>query len=235
MKVFDVVQGTEAWRSLRLGIPTSSQFDRIITPRTGKPSSQAEGYMLDLLAELVLGHPLEKIQTTWMQRGTELESQAVDYYELQTDSDTTTVGLMTNDAETIGASPDRIVNQDLLLEVKCPSAGVHMGYVLGKSGVDADYRVQLQGQLYISECKEVDIISYHPGMPHAIVRIERDEEFIKLLDKELADFLTKLHAKREQLDKRGLLAKPKPQPDHSKEFLSDEDVDRIIEAQRIAQ
>ena len=177
MILHPVVQGTEAWRTLRLGIPTASNFEKIITPKSGKPSAQAEGYMLDLLAELVLGHPLEKIKTDWMQRGNDLEAEAVDYYEFQTDSETTPVGFMTNEAGTVGASPDRIVTPELLLECKCPSAGTHLGYVLGKSGVDAEYRVQLQGQLYISECKAVDIISYHPQMPHAIVRIERDEEF----------------------------------------------------------
>lgn len=234
MKVHACIQGSEEWHALRLGVPTASNFDKIITPKAGKPSAQAEGYMLDLLAEMVLGHPLEKIKTEWMKRGNELEAEAVDYYEFQTDQETTPVGFITNDAGTIGASPDRIVSKELLLECKCPSPGEHLAYVLGKSGVDAEYRVQLQGQLYVTECKAVDIISYHPHMPHAIVRVERDEEFIKLLDAELHKFVTKLAEKREELDKRGLLPKPIVQRDHSKDFISDDDLDRIIEAQRVA-
>ncbi len=219
---------------MRLGIPTASNFDKIITPKTGKPSSQAEGYRMDLLAELVLGQPIEKIKTEWMQRGNELEEMAVDYYEFQTDTETTPVGFITNDAGTVGASPDRIVSDELLLEVKCPSAGQHLAYVLGKHGVDAEYRVQLQGQLFIAEKKAVDIISFHPQMPHAIVRIERDEDFIKLLDSELQAFVAILSDKREELDRRGLLFKPDPESDHSKDFITDEDLERILEAQRVA-
>jgi len=232
MKVHDCIQGSREWRKLRLGVPTASNFDKIITPKTGKPSSQAESYRMDLLAEMVLGQPLEKVKTEWMQRGNDLEPVAISYYEFQTDAETMPVGFITNDAGTVGASPDRIVNDDLLLEVKCPSAGQHLAYVLGKHGVDAEYRVQLQGQLFIAEKKAVDIISFHPQMPHAIVRIERDEDFIKLLDAELKSFVAILTEKRDELDRRGLLAKTDPQPDHSKDFITDEDVDRIIEAQR---
>ncbi len=233
MIVHACLQGSDEWHRLRLGIPTASCFDRIITTKKAEPSAQAGAYMMDLLAELVLGRPIEKVSTSWMQRGNELEAEAVSYYEFQTDSETMPVGFVTNDAGTIGASPDRLVTKDLLLEAKCPSPGEHLAYVLGKSGVDAEYRVQLQGQLYITEAKTVDIISYHPHMPHAIVRVERDEEFIKKLSAELDKFVAILAAKRDELDRRGLLCKPSAEPDHGADFISDEDVERILEAQRV--
>lgn len=231
MKIHSCIQGSEEWSRLRLGVPTASNFHKIITPRSGKPSSQSDGYMYDLLAEMSLGHPIETVKTEWMHRGNEMEAKAVDYYELQTDQETTPVGFITNDTGTIGCSPDRIVSPELLLECKCPSPGVQMAYVLGKSGVEDEYRVQLQGQLYVTGCKAVDIISYHPHLPHAIVRVERDEEFIKLLDAELRKFVAKLAEKREELDRRGLLAKPEEnERSDDSSFLSRQDEDMIVDS-----
>lgn len=218
---------------LRLGVPTASTFDRIITP-TGKPSAQADAYMFDLLSELVEGLPIDKVKTSWMQYGNDTEAKAVSYYDLQRDCESKPVGFMTNDEGTIGASPDRIVSDDLLLEVKCPSLPVQLSYLLSSKGVDANYKVQLQGQLYVSGFNAVDIISFHPR-ESVIIRVERDEAFIGLLDAELQKFVEKMAVKREQLDKRGLLAKTASERDHSADFLSDEDVERIIESRRVLQ
>lgn len=227
MIIHDVIQGTPAWRQLRLGIPTASSFDRIITS-TGKPSAQAEGYLLELLAEMVTGLPTQTVTTEHMQRGTEMEPVAISYYELQTDSETVPVGFMTNDEKTIGMSPDRMVKPNRLVEAKCPSLPVHLGYLLGKSGVDSAYKVQLQGQLYVSGFEIVDIVCWNPQVPSVIIPVPRDEPFIKLLDAELQKFIVRLAAMREELDQRGLLYKPEPSRDYSRDFLSDQDVEDIF-------
>src|SRR5262245_45091449 len=119
MIIHDVVQGSTSWLQLRAGIPTASQFDQIITP-SGKPSKSAERYMLTLLAERLMGHPITENVSMWMKRGSEMEADAVAFYQLQTDSDTVPVGFITNDEGTIGASPDRLVGEEGLLEIKCP-------------------------------------------------------------------------------------------------------------------
>ena len=64
----DVVQGSEAWRRARMGVPTASAFDRILTPG-GKPSKSAEGYKFELLGELMMGRPLDSPKYLWMERG----------------------------------------------------------------------------------------------------------------------------------------------------------------------
>ena len=135
MKVHTVTQGTPEWLALRAGIPTASCFDQILTPK-GKVSTQAERYMHQLLAERIMGHPVEQVVTSWMDRGTQLEAEAVNYYEGIREVDTTRIGFLTNDAGTIGASPDRFVGEDGLLEIKVPKEHTHVAYLLGSAVSD---------------------------------------------------------------------------------------------------
>ena len=186
MTVHDVKQGGSDWLRLRAGIPTASEFLKIITP-TGKASSQANRYCCDLIAERILGRPLESYVSLAMERGSELESEAIAAYEFERSLDTYVVGFVTDDEQRWGASPDRLVGDDGLLEVKCPDAGVHVGYLLMRPA-DRKYYPQIQGQLWITGRKWVDIMSYHPEMPRAIVRVERDEEYLQLLSQAVTCF-----------------------------------------------
>lgn len=192
MKIHDCQQNTPEWEALRSGIPTASEFDSILT-RGGKKSESRERYMLTLLAERLMGHACQEHKTAWMERGSQAEASAVRFYELQKDLDTVPVGFVTNDAETWGASPDRFVGEIGMLEIKSPSEWVHMGYLL-KSGKAYDkYIVQCQGQLLVCLDREwTDIMSYHPELPEALIRIERDEKYQKLLDEAVREFSAEL-------------------------------------------
>lgn len=201
MILHTVTQGSTEWLAVRAGIPTASAFDRIVTPK-GKPSTQAEKYMHQLLAERMMGHPVLQVQTHWMGRGQALEGEAVLYYEGVRELDTTVIGLVTNDEGTIGASPDRFVGEDGLLEIKCPAEHTHVGYLLTRS-VDAEYLPQVMGQLWITGRKWLDIVSYHPEMPIAIVRVERDEAFIATLTNAVGAFSRELENKALELREKG--------------------------------
>jgi len=179
MIVYDCEQGSQEWFQLRAGIPTSSSFSRLLTP-TGKVSTQAEAYMFELIAERWMGHPQDSFMSAWMERGQMLEGRAGDYYAVLYDCAPLPVGFVTNDAGTVGASPDRLIGADGLLEIKCPSSGQHVGYLFGK-GADRAYFPQLQGQLWVAEREWVDILSYHPELPEALVRVGRDEKYIESL------------------------------------------------------
>lgn len=193
----DVEQGSEAWLKLRAGIPTASEFHKIITP-TGKPSAQADGYLHHLLAEAILKRPIAGPETEAMLRGRELEPQAVAAYELQTGFDTTVCGFVTNDEGTIGASLDRLVDVNGALETKCPNPATHVGYLLSRK-IENEKKPQVQGQLYVSGRQWVDVMSYHPEMDRVIIRVERDEEYIRLLHHLLTDFVSKLEIHKAQL------------------------------------
>lgn len=171
-------QGSAEWVRVRLGIPTASQFDRIITP-TGKPSSAVDKYAHELIAEQLLGEPLKDASSGFMERGTLNEERAASYYELQRDVDTVPVGFIMRDDRRAGASPDRLVGEDGLLEIKVPAANTHIGYLLDDKGIG--YKCQVQGQLWIAERAWCDTLSWHPTFPPALVRQHRDEAFIKVL------------------------------------------------------
>jgi hypothetical protein len=199
----DVTQGTPEWLALRAGIPTASEFDNIITPG-GKPckGERTGRYLHTLLAERIMGHPVLEVVTTWMDRGSALEAEAVAYYEGQRDLDTERIGFLTNDERTIGASPDRFVGADGLLEIKVPKEHTHVGYLLTES-VDAAYYPQVQGQLWISERKWLDIMGYHPEMPPAIIHVERDEAYIAQLASAVESFSRDLERMTADLKGRG--------------------------------
>lgn len=158
--------------------------------------------MFCLLAERIMGHPRIESVSTWMNRGTQMEDEAVSFYELQRNLETAEVGLITNDAGSIGASPDRLVGEDGLLEIKVPAEHTHVSYLL-KKAVDQTYYPQIQGQLWIAERKWVDILSYHPEMPPALIRVERDEPFIALLSVAVRDFSADLEKAATELVQRG--------------------------------
>lgn len=226
MIVHNVDQGSSAWLRLRMGIPTASAFDSIITPK-GKESAAQDTYLRELLAELVMGHPLAGPSMPWMDRGKALEQEAASFYEFQNEIETVRVGFITNDAKTMGASPDRLVGDKGLLEIKVPKPETHIGYLIFHD-VSEKYKPQIQGQLYVAEREWLDIVSYHPEMPPAIVHCVRDEEYIKTLAKQLNQFSERLEALKGDLAERGLLHEPAV----PREFLTDADVEAILESRR---
>ena len=207
----NVKQGSEAWDQLRLGIPTASAFHRIMTPKTRKLSSQSEGYMHQLLAEWIFGQPLETFESPWMERGKALEAEAVRYYEMERDCTAREVGFCLTDDRMVGASPDRLVGDVGLLEIKCPSPAVHVGFMLTRAA-DQEYLCQLQGQLWVSEREWVDIQSYCPPFPSVVIRVPRDEKFIADLSVCVRSFVDVLLATREKLTQAYGDCRQKPLP-----------------------
>lgn len=206
MKTYDVQQGSEAWVRLRLGIPTASMFDRIVTPG-GKPSGKLtqEKYRMALLGERITGVTDSDFKSSWMERGSIVEEEARDYYDLQRGFDVQKVGFVMNDAGTVGVSPDALVDAEGLMEIKCPKAGVHIGYLLKSGSAYEEYRVQVQGQLWITGKQWCDVISYHSAMPMALNRINRDEEFITFMAAGIMKFSDVLESASRELVSRGWL------------------------------
>lgn len=203
MIILNCEQGSDEWKRARLGIPTASQLHKVLTPRTGKLSSQADGYAHELLAEEMLGHPLDDAASDFMTRGTLLEKSAVEFYEFQRDLRTQKVGFILRDDRRTGCSPDRLVGDDGGLEIKCPSAKVHVGYMLGQ---DADtYKCQVQGALWITGRAWWDWLSYNPELPPVLIRFERDEEFISKLASAVDQFIEYLSECRVKLIANGYM------------------------------
>jgi len=196
MIVVPCEQGSSEWVAARLGIPTASQYHRIVTPKTGKLSAGAHGYICELLAESMMGASLDPFVSEWMERGSDLEDSAIAKYEFDRDVDCTAVGFILHDTVMTGCSPDRLVGDDGGLEIKCPSPRVHVENMLGMSD---KYRVQCQGTMWITGRKWWDLMSFHPDMPNAIVRVERDEDYIAKLAAAVIDLTDNLQAAKETL------------------------------------
>jgi len=196
---YDLAQGTEAWMEARLGIPTASEFDRIITPAKLQLASASTKYMHLKLAEWMMGAPLEAFVSPWMERGAALEAEAVRYYEMERDVETAKVGLVTTEDGMIGASPDRLVRADGLLEQKCPALETHVGYLLDPASLVAEYRLQVQGQLWVCQREWCDMQSYYPGFPSVIVRVYREQKVQDALSIHIPTFVADMLGVRVKL------------------------------------
>ncbi len=175
MKIHDVQQKSEAWFQLRLGIPTSSEFSRIVTS-TGEPSKSRSGYARQLAAELYAGASLN----SWggnvsLDRGVHLEDDAINAYCFDRDVEAVKVGFITDDDCSYGCSPDALIGDDSVIEVKCINADRHLEAILRyqkKGDIAPDYVQQVQGQLLVTGRKFVDLILFHPKLPMLVVRYE---------------------------------------------------------------
>ena len=182
----DVPQYSEEYDRLKLGIPTSSNFHKIITPQ-GKPSKQWREYACVLIAERLLQRKVEFYNSSAMERGLIVEAEAADWYEFDQDVTVQRVGFITDENHTVGCSPDRLVCDEGLLEIKAPLPHTQVEYWISGE-LNERFRPQLQGQLYISQRSWVDILCWHDVLPKVVMRVEPDAQFIKTLDRELQIF-----------------------------------------------
>lgn len=207
MLVINCLQGSDEWAKCRLGIPTASEFGKIITPSKLEPSKQADTYINKLVAEWLRGKPDESFQSDWMKRGIEVEEEARDFYSFHTDVEVRQVGFCMVETRMYGCSPDGLVENDFPggLEVKCPSPGVHVGYLLANK-VPTEYRLQILGSILITGYEWWDFISYHPDMKPVIVRTYRKDVVLdlKTLENALAVTNIKIYNKQQLLIKSGI-------------------------------
>lgn len=196
-------QGSEEWNALRLGKPTASVFDQIVTPVKCELSSQSKKLMHRLVAERILGYPLESVTTAAMEAGRYREPEAANWYAFHRNVELTEVGICFVDDERFGASPDRVVSGGGLAEFKCPEPLNQVNYLLN-GGIYADYKPQIQGQLLCCEADWLDSVSYCPPFPASLVRVERDQEYIGKLRDALEEFCDRLDAAEARIRSMGV-------------------------------
>jgi hypothetical protein len=105
-------------------------------------------------------------------------------------------GFFTDDAVRYGASPDRLVGKDGLLEVKCPQESTHIKNMV-RDSIPAIYFPQVQGQMFLAEREWCDWMSDHKDHDPAIIRVYRDDIWIAKLEKALDDFCCQLDDEEE--------------------------------------
>ena len=200
---YDIAQGEPEWFNLRLGIPTSSEFSKIITPKTLKLSKQAEEYAELKIAEIMTGATQGILQPTYaMERGRAMEVEARDAYEFTENVTVKRGGFFTDDGGHFGCSPDFLVDEDGSGEIKCLFAKNHVKHLINQE-VKAEHMPQIQGSLLIAERSWCDWWMYHPDLPRVKIRTYRDDTYIKELEQCLdsfRDMMSNKIAKLQEMD-----------------------------------
>lgn len=164
----EVLQRSPEWYALRCGIPTASEFSSLLTPKTLKPAKS--NYAHRLAFEEITGLPSDEWSgNEHTERGIEAEQGAIEAYQLITDNVCKSVGFVTNEdtetgeVATAGCSPDQLVNDDGLLEIKAPLGPkiVEIFVDWMENGPSSDFKMQLQGQMMICKRKWCDLILFH--------------------------------------------------------------------------
>lgn len=197
MKIIESIeQGTQEWLELRLGKVTASKFSEVMTNgRGGKPSATAKSYMIKLVAEILRGQPMPFFENDAMRWGTETEPQARAMYELKNDVDVKEVAFVELN-EFVGVSPDGLVGDEGLLEIKCPNTETQIKRFLDGVGLPKEYEAQVQGQLWVTGREWCDFVSFDPRIDveasYIQTRVYRDEEYIAKLEEKVTAFVEEM-------------------------------------------
>jgi putative phage-type endonuclease len=197
-------QQTEQWFTDRLGKVTASRLaDVLAKTKTGYSASRAN-YMTQLVLERITKTRAESYSNAAMAWGTEQEPFARAAYETHTGQMVEEVGFIQHpDIEDAGASPDGLVGDDGMVEIKCPSSSTALEcwliHAQGGNPVDAKYYAQMQFQMRCADRSWVDYVVFDPRMPVKaqlfIYRVQRNAEFLKIAEDEVITFLTEVDIK----------------------------------------
>ena len=180
-------QGSPEWIALRVGNPGASSMDKIVTS-TGAKSGQRQKYMYQMVCELITGKKHGSYKNEDMERGNEFEPEAREMFEFINGQVEQCAMIYQDERKLWHASPDGIMpDQKAGLEIKCPSLPVHIEY-LDKGKLPTAYVIQVQASLMVTGWDLWWFVSYYPGWKPLIIKVERDESLIKILNSEVESF-----------------------------------------------
>lgn len=190
IEIFDFEQNTPEWYAARSGIPTASMFGAVKAKgKSGGDSKTRETYLYTLLGERITGEPSEGFSNAHTERGHMLEDEARNAYSFLRDAEPTKVGFVRNGKT--GASPDSLIGEQGLLEIKTKLPKIHLKLLL-RNKFPPEHMPQVQGQLWICEREWCDFVSYWPKIKPLILRVYRDEEYINNLKSAVTQFCDEL-------------------------------------------
>lgn len=198
-----IEQGTPEWRQLRCGWLGASQVHMAIAKTKSGWSASRENIMAQLIVERMTGIPTEGFTSSSMEWGTTTEPQARAAYAFAQDVEVDTCSFIRHPRiNGTGASPDGLVGECGLLEIKAPNTATHIETLL--SGViDGRYITQMRWQMACTGRDWVDFVSFDPRLPGLelwIKRVERQEKEISLLEEMVEEFLFDLESKMAKLN-----------------------------------
>ena len=198
-------QRTEEWHQLRVGKVTASRVADIIAKTKTGYSTSRENYLAQLVCERMTGKPAESYSNSAMQWGTDQEPFARAAYEAAKDVLVDELGFATHPTISMaGASPDGLVGEFGLVEIKCPNTATHIQTLLDQK-VPEKYNVQMQWQMACTGRQWCDFASFDPRMEEGlqlfIKRVEYHPLYVAELEKEVINFLMDVEDKIQKLNK----------------------------------
>jgi putative phage-type endonuclease len=199
-------QGSDEWHQIRLGKVTASRVADVMAKTKTGPSASRMSYMAELLCERLTGTPSDFFINDAMRWGTEKEPEARLAYSFHHDADVTEIAFV--DHPTIamaGASPDGLIGDDGLMEIKCPNTATHLD-TLARGKPAGKYVTQMQWQMACTGRQWCDFASYDPRLPEHlrlfVTRVPRDNELIAEMEVEVTAFLSELDTRIDDLNTR---------------------------------
>jgi putative phage-type endonuclease len=188
-----VEQGTDEWKHIRLGKVTASGVADVLAKTKSGVSASRGNYLIKLALQRVTGEIEDGFTSDAMAWGIDNEAQARVAYEVKSGNFVDQVAFVDHPIiPWFGASPDGLVNNDGLVEIKCPNSATHWSYI--KAGEPPmKYYIQMQAQMACTDRKWCDFVSFDPRMPDRsklfIKRVMRDKDFIIEMQSEIYKFL----------------------------------------------
>lgn len=199
-------QGSAEWLAVRLGKVTASRVADVIAATKSGPAASRANYMAELLCERLTGESQPFFTNAAMAWGTEKEPEARDAYAFRHDADVSEIAFVEHPTIAMaGASPDGLVGDDGLVEIKCPQTATHLA-TLASGKPAGKYVTQMQWQMACTGRQWCDFASYDPRLPEHlrlfVVRIPRDPEAIAAMETAVVAFLADLDATITDLNAR---------------------------------
>jgi len=199
MKIYtDLIQGSDEWKQLRLGKITASKMKDLLSKGRGSaPSKMAETYMFELIAERLTGESKPFFENDAMRWGTETEDQARAMYEINEDVIVQEVAFIELN-ENVGVSPDGLIGEDGMLEIKCPNTTTQLKRAL-TGDYSQDYYAQIQMQLWVADRLWCDFLSFDPRLDcdagYLLERVEIDLDFTSNMAVKVKQFIENMQEK----------------------------------------
>lgn len=180
-----IEQNTDEWYKARLGVSTASKYGAFfMSGRGAGESTTYRNYVIQTALERITGKRAETVRTKAMDWGHETEQLAADRYEILTGAEAQACGFFYDAALQTGASPDRLVGDKGLLQIKCPEQAAHLK-ILKSGEVPSEYRWQMLGEIFVTGREWNDFCSFNPDFPPkaqlVVIRVHRDEELFEQL------------------------------------------------------
>jgi putative phage-type endonuclease len=200
----EIVQGSNDWFQIRMGKVTASRVADVIAKTKTGYSATRDNYMAQLVVERLTQTKAESYTNAAMQWGTDQEPFARAAYEAAQGVMVEEVGFVPHPTiEWAGASPDGLVGDDGLVEIKCPNTATMIETLLSQK-VPGKYFIQMQFQLACTGRKWCDYVAFDPRMPAKaqmfVRRVDRDDEYIAHLEEEIAKFLVEVESQVQKLN-----------------------------------